>query len=112
MNDSVIINRIEALSSRLARAKAIVGSELVEEIDRGIYFVSSQQGQAYYTVDSSGCDCPDSVRRFELTQGYCKHRLAVEIYMQEHSVVSQDILSPQELRDTVESLYGPQNKAA
>lgn len=100
-----IISKIEALSQRLERAREIVESGLVEDIGGGIYIVLSQRGKEHYTVDPHGCECADCFQRFDLTKGYCKHRLAVELFKEAQT--ESKTLSPEEFKETVESLYGP-----
>ena len=74
-----VIDRIDAVSARLARARDIVAAGLVEDLGNGVFIVSSQHGRDYYIVDQHGCSCPDVQNRYDLTGGWCKHRLAVAI---------------------------------
>ena len=82
MTAATIPRRIEAVHKRLQKAYALVDLELVESLDDGSYIVQSESGRGYYTIDDSGCTCPDVAYNSDDTGGWCKHRLAAELYRQ------------------------------
>ena len=71
------ITQIDALATRLAKARALVGQ--VSPADAEGYAVASGDDRHYLVVNGQ-CNCPDSRFRRELHKGYCKHRLAVYLY--------------------------------
>ena len=78
--------RIEAVHARLPRARAIVDMELVEALPDGSYVVHSQRMNGdYYTVDQTGCNCPDVQYAGDTTGGFCKHKLATRIYQEQQA---------------------------
>lgn len=77
-----VIQKIEALSKRLERAKALVKEGKVEKLTHTEWAVDSERDQSkWYLVKLNGratCSCPDFKRRHEEIR-FCKHLLAVEI---------------------------------
>lgn len=76
-----VIQKIEALHCRLERAREIVAQDKVKPV-LGIddhYVVESTTGEGHYLVNDT-CSCPDAANRSELTDGLCKHKLAVLVY--------------------------------
>ncbi len=71
------IKQIQALNARLDKAKTLVAEvhPIVGMDDH--YAVKGCTG--YYLV-SSECTCQDAQHRCELHKGWCKHRLAVELF--------------------------------
>lgn len=78
---SPIVQKIEALAARLVRARMILATGAVSYQGNGTWAVTSSDGSKTYEVntDRLECTCPDHARR-ELHKGWCKHRLAVELY--------------------------------
>ena len=73
--------RIEAVHARLPKARALVDLGMVEKIADDIYIVYSQSPNGgHYTVDATGCECPDVQYAGDTTGGFCKHKLATRIY--------------------------------
>jgi hypothetical protein len=85
MTTTSVISKIDAVHARLERARAIVDAGLVEDLGNGVFIVSSQRGREHYTIDEHGCNCPDVQNRYELTNGWCKHRLAVAIVKEQQA---------------------------
>ena len=78
---SSVIDRIDAVSQRLERAREIVRAGKVRRIINNLdhFVVEASTNQGAYLVNSS-CSCPDSEYRSELTNGLCKHKLAVVLF--------------------------------
>ena len=76
-----VIDKIDAVSQRLERARDLVRAGKVRRvINRPDHFtVEASTNQGAYLVNSS-CSCPDSEYRSELTNGLCKHKLAVVLF--------------------------------
>ena len=75
------IQKIEALHCRLQKARGIVADSRVKPV-LGMpdhFVVESTTGEGHYLVNDT-CSCPDAVNRSELTDGLCKHKLAVLVY--------------------------------
>ena len=73
------ITQIEALAERLEKAREIVGQvSPVLGLD-GHHVVAGSDG--HYLVNGL-CSCPDAKHRSELHKGFCKHRLAVYLYLE------------------------------
>ena len=71
------ITQIEALAERLEKAREIVGQvSPVLGLD-GHHVVAGSDG--HYLVNGH-CTCPDARYRKDLHKGWCKHRIAVEVY--------------------------------
>ena len=78
------IETIEALHQRLERARQIVADDMVSRV-LGMddhYTVESAENQGAYLINGT-CSCPDAQYRSELTNGVCKHRLAVLLYVEQ-----------------------------
>ena len=76
-----VIDKIDAVAQRLERAREIVRAGKVRRvINQPDYFVvEASASKGAYLVNSS-CSCPDSAYRNELTNGLCKHKLAVVLF--------------------------------
>ena len=78
--------RIEEWHKRLERARAIVAAGGVVPDGPGRFLVTDHNSEnpQTHTVFRGQCDCTDCHLRPWLL-GYCKHRLAVELYLaQQH----------------------------
>ena len=76
-----VIKKIEALHCRLQKARGIVADSRVKPV-LGMpdhFVLESTTGEGHYLVNDT-CSCPDAVNRSELTDGLCKHKLAVLVY--------------------------------
>lgn len=75
------ISQIEALSKRLEKARDIVARGAIRPIigKPGHYAVDASDGRGFYLVNGE-CTCEDARRSADLTRGWCKHRLAVELH--------------------------------
>ena len=78
------VKQITELHRRLERAQGIVGEGRVFPVlgREDLYIV--QGSEQDYMVGASGCSCPDAKFGAPLHHGYCKHRLAVCIYVESH----------------------------
>ena len=84
-----IVQKIEALHERLERARILVQEDKVSPV-LGIdehYIVESSNGAGSYLVNGT-CSCWDAKdeRRYELTKGVCKHRLATVLYIEQQAI--------------------------
>jgi hypothetical protein len=70
MNSLVLSSRVTA--DRIERAMRIYESNLIRSIGKGTYVVRSESSEAYYIVNSTGCNCPDAIERKMI----CKHAWA------------------------------------
>ena len=89
---SNVIEKIEALHCRLERAREIVARDKVKPV-LGMdehFTVESSTETGHYLVNST-CSCPDAANRSELTQGLCKHKLAVLVYMEAQEAGEQKV---------------------
>ncbi len=85
-----VIQKIEALHCCLQKAKGIVADNRVKPV-LGMaehYVVESTSGEGHYLVNDT-CTCPDAVNRSELTNGLCKHKLAVLWYQEAKGIVTE-----------------------
>jgi predicted nucleic acid-binding Zn finger protein len=73
------VKQIEALHERLEKARQIVAEGKVHPIV-GISSEWVVQGREGYYLVNGACTCVDSLERSEIHHGWCKHKLAVEIY--------------------------------
>jgi hypothetical protein len=74
------IQQIESLYQRLAKAREIVAAGKVHPIVgmTDHYTVESSKGN-FYLVNGT-CSCQDAQQRIDIHHGWCKHKLAVELY--------------------------------
>lgn len=74
------VQQIESLNSRLEKARVIVTEGRIFPVlnKEGHYVVWADQENGYYVVDTEGC-CTNGQQRVDLLDGYCEHRLAVDI---------------------------------
>ena len=85
-----VIKKIEALHCRLQKARGIVADSRVKPV-LGMpehYVVESSTGEGHYLVNGT-CSCPDAANRSELTNGLCKHKLAVLVYQEIKGTVTE-----------------------
>ena len=83
MTKPTVIEKIEALSQRLERAREIVADNKVKRV-LGVddhYTVESSTGTGTYLINGN-CSCPDARQRDDLTKGLCKHKLATLLYLE------------------------------
>jgi hypothetical protein len=67
MNTLILSAKVTA--DRIERAMRVYESNLVRGVGNGTYVVRSESGEAYYIVNSTGCNRPDAIERKML----CKH---------------------------------------
>ena len=89
-----VIEQIEAKFDRLQKARQIVqqqGVHVMLGVDehtagtfggrpRTCFAVDSSTGSGKYFVNGH-CSCPDAKERADLHEGWCKHRLAVQLWL-------------------------------
>ncbi len=90
------IKQIEKLHERLERARQIVADGLVHPAlnQENHYVVASSGNNGFYIVNGE-CVCMDAQQRTELHHGYCKHKLAVELYKEQQEATTTE-LSPKD----------------
>lgn len=73
------IAQIRGMQKRLNRAEQLVADNAVHPVlgVEGQYVVHTEHG--YHLVNGS-CTCEDAEYRQDIHRGWCKHRLAVELY--------------------------------
>ena len=101
-----IPTRIEAVHKRLGKARAIVDLKLIEQLEEDVYIVYSQSPNGgHYTIDTTGCECPDVKYAGDTTAGWCKHKLAVELFKETYT----DTVSEERGKTDIEGLYPPEH---
>ena len=104
------IRQIELLSERLERARQLVSDGKVHTVlnQDGHYCVESSTPGAFWLVNGE-CGCPDAVERTDIHRGFCKHRLAVELFKEQlantDAKTTKRKTKKQQTEDDVESLY-------
>jgi predicted nucleic acid-binding Zn finger protein len=73
------VQQIEALAARLEKARQLVADGKVHPIT-GMDDHYIVQGSAGYYLVNAVCACQDAQHRSEIHKGWCKHKLAVEIF--------------------------------
>ena len=84
------ILQIETLNTRLENAREILAADRVFPglNKQGHYVVFAPQENGFYIVNNDGC-CRDEQRRIELLEGYCEHRLAVDLFKEAQEAKGQ-----------------------
>ncbi len=79
------VRQIESLNTRLEKARVIVAEGRIFPVlnKEGHHVVWANQENGYYVVDTEGC-CTNGQQRVDLLDGYCEHRLAVDILNETH----------------------------
>jgi hypothetical protein len=104
------VKQIEALNQRLEKAREIVAAGKVHPIVgmEGHYAVEcSRIDDGMYLVNGI-CTCLDAQQRTDLHHGWCKHKLAVELFREQQASdpkVSKPIETERSLEDQLEDLY-------
>lgn len=90
------IQQIRELNKRLAKAEEIVAQDKVHKIlgKEGHYAVQNSEGTGFYLVNGE-CSCQDAQNRKELHKGWCKHKLAIELYKEAEEAVKAEAPKPQ-----------------
>lgn len=75
------VEQIESLNTRLEKARLIVSEGRIFPVlnREGDYVVRAVQENGFYVVSAEGC-CTNGQQRIDLLEGYCEHRLAVNIF--------------------------------
>ena len=100
------IQQIEGMNRRLEKAKQLVAEGKIRPVlgMESHYVVESSNGDGFYLVNEH-CTCPDACHRTELHSGWCKHYLAAELLNQDRKASDET-----EIKEVIESLYGPQDE--
>ena len=74
-------HQIENVNTRLQSAKKIAKKGKVFPVynKEDHFVVRTDDGKGFYIVNAEGC-CDKDQQRRDLLQGYCEHRLAVELF--------------------------------
>ena len=76
-----LTERIDGVHQRLERARQLVSKvhPVLGMTDH--YTIESSDSAGFYLINGA-CSCPDYQYRQALNNGYCKHRLAVALYLE------------------------------
>jgi hypothetical protein len=109
------VKQIESMYARLEKARSILAAGKVHPV-LGLdqhYVVQSSKGDGFYQVNGV-CTCMDAQQRTDIHHGWCKHKLAVELFKEQIASdpkVSKPIAKPttseseRTLEDKLEDLY-------
>lgn len=94
------VRQIESLNTRLEKARVIVAEGRIFPVlnKEGHYVVWANQENGYYVVDTEGC-CTNGQQRVDLLDGYCEHRLAVDILNETHEAEAVAAAQPEAQHD-------------
>jgi len=89
------VTQIESLYKRLEKAREIVAGGKVHPVLNldNHYAVESSKGDGFYLVNGV-CSCPDAQEREDIHKGWCKHKLAVEIFKESVQELRQERQGP------------------
>jgi len=73
------VKQIEQLNKRLEKARLIVAEGKVHPV-MGMDNHYTVEGRNGFFLVNDACTCPDAEYRSELNKGWCKRKLAVELY--------------------------------
>ncbi len=75
------VHQIENLNTRLEKARQIAKKKRIFPVynKEDHYVVRTSDGKGFYVVNPEGC-CHKNHQQLDLLQGYCEHRLAVDLY--------------------------------
>ena len=82
-------HQIENVNTRLEKAKKIAKNKKVFPVynKEDHFVVRTDDGKGFYIVSPEGC-CDKDQQRRDLLQGYCEHRLAVELFKEAQDAAS------------------------
>lgn len=105
------VRQIESLNTRLEMARVIVAEGRIFPVlnKEGHYVVWADQENGYYVVDTEGC-CTNGQQRVDLLDGYCEHRLAVDI-LNETREAETVITTQSEVKHEAETVVATQPEA-
>jgi hypothetical protein len=102
------IKQIESMWARLEKARSIYAEGKVHPIVgmEGHYAVEcSRIDDGMYLVNGT-CTCIDAQQRTDIHHGWCKHKLAVELFKEQHPLAGNpEVASDRSLEDQLEDLY-------
>ena len=75
------VHQIENLNTRLEKAREIAKKKRIFPVynNEDHYVVRTDDGKGFYIVNAEGC-CHKNHQQMDLLEGYCEHRLAVDLY--------------------------------
>jgi len=78
------VHQIENLTTRLEKARQIAKKRKIFPVynKEEHYVVRTDDGKGFYIVNAEGC-CNRDHQQVDLLQGYCEHRLAVELFKED-----------------------------
>ena len=78
------VHQVENLNTRLEKAKQIAKKRKIFPVyNKDEHFVvRTDDGKGFYIVNAEGC-CNRDHQQVDLLQGYCEHRLAVELFKED-----------------------------
>ena len=81
------VHQIENLNTRLEKAKQIAKKRKIFPVynKEDHFVVRTIDGKGFYIVNSEEC-CNKDHQQMDLLQGYCEHRLAVELFKEAQEV--------------------------
>ena len=99
------IKQITELYKRLERAQEIADDGRVYPVvgQEGVYVVHGNAG--FYIVDGEGCSCADASFGVPLHHGYCKHRLAVCLYVEAQALTEPSPPFHDDLEERLAELF-------
>jgi hypothetical protein len=102
------VKQIESLYRRLEKARSIYAAGKVHPIVgmEGHYAVEcSRIEDGMYLVNGT-CTCIDAQQRVDVHHGWCKHKLSVELFKEQHALAGNpEVASDRSLEDQLEDLY-------
>jgi len=83
------VHQIENLNTRLEKARQIAKKRWIFPVynKEDHYVVRTDDGKGFYIVNAEGC-CNKDHQQMDLLQGYCEHRLAVDLYKEAQEAAS------------------------
>lgn len=103
------IEQIQALNRRLEKAQQLFDAGKVHTVLNldDHYAVESSTAGAFWLVNGS-CGCPDAQQRSDIHRGWCKHKLAVELFKEAQSKAEATVEKPKasSKKKTPEELKG------
>ena len=75
------VHQIENLNTRLEKAREIAKKRRIFPVynKEDHHVVRTSDGKGFYIVNAEGC-CHENHQQMDLLEGYCEHRLAVDLY--------------------------------
>ena len=83
------VHQIENLATRLEKARQIAKKRKIFPVynKEDHFVVRTDDGKGFYIVNAEGC-CKRDHQQVDLLQGYCEHRLAVELFKEDQEAAT------------------------